>query len=160
MLNVEFEKALEEVISLNCLDIQLKTILRRIAKKDDTITSLNLSNNLIGSSGPKAFQALALILKDNETITSLDLGGNEIDDACAKILADDAFKNNKTLTSLNLMSNCIGLEGVKAITEALKDNMALNLLDFSFNKIGDEGTSVLTIFLLISKMTRRYLVWL
>lgn len=47
--------------------------------------------------------------------------------------------NNSTLTTLNLSSNEIGIEGGKANGEALVNNSTLTTLDLRYNKIGDVG---------------------
>ena len=57
----------------------------------------------------------------NNSITTLDLGGNNIGVEGAKAIAE-ALKVNESITELNLYNNNIGDEGAKAIAEALKEN--------------------------------------
>ena len=46
---------------------------------------------------------------------------------------------NRVLTSLNLEFNSIGVEGAKAIAEALKVNAVLTSLWLGSNNLGDAG---------------------
>ncbi|WP_039454784.1 leucine-rich repeat domain-containing protein [Candidatus Jidaibacter acanthamoebae] len=113
---------------------QLK-ILFEVLKENETITSLNLSDNNIGEAGGIA---IAEALKENKTITSLDLGGNDIG-AAGGIAIAEASKENKTITSLNLSDNNIEEAGGIAIAEALKENKTITSLDLSGNDIREAG---------------------
>jgi hypothetical protein len=81
-------------------------------------------------------------LKKNESLTSLNLGYNKIGVEGAKAIAQ-ALEKNESLTSLYLMNNKIGAEGAKALAQALEKNESLTSLDFWNNKIGDEGAKAI-----------------
>ena len=48
-------------------------------------------------------------------------------------------RNDPTLTSLNLYSNRIGVDGARALADALKENRTLSSLNLDGNRIGDDG---------------------
>ena len=78
-------------------------------------------------------------LKFMAVLTKLDLGLNsDIGVEGAKAIAE-ALKVNAVLTVLNLPVNWIGDEGAKAIAEALKVNAVLTDLCLDYNNIGAEG---------------------
>jgi len=58
---------------------------------------------------------------NGSSITSLNLGYNETGVEGAKAIADAIKNPNSKITSLNLCSNQIGVEGAKAIADALED---------------------------------------
>ena len=60
----------------------------------------------------------------------------------AKAIAE-ALIINTQLTKLEMRDNIIGDEGTKAIAEALKINVYLKKLDIGKNKIGDEGAKAI-----------------
>ncbi len=103
--------------------------------RDNSLTSLDLSLNLIGAEGTKS---IAAVLEKNTSLTSLDLRGNSIGAEGAKSIAA-VLENNTSLTSLDLSLNAIGAEGAKSIAAVLENNTSLTSLDLSFNAIGDEG---------------------
>ena len=50
---------------------------------------------------------------------------------------------NRVLTTLNLAANDIGVEGAKAIAEALKVTAVLTTLNLGYNSIGVEGAKAI-----------------
>ncbi|MDA9573927.1 hypothetical protein N9R48_03285 [Rickettsiales bacterium] len=78
----------------------------------------------------------------NGTLTSINLDSNQIGVEGAKAIAD-ALKKNKTVTKLDLRANLLGAKGAKAIAEALKKNKTVTKLDLSSNQIGDEGAKAI-----------------
>ena len=53
------------------------------------------------------------------------------------------LKSNISLKELNLYQSNIGVEGAKALADALKTNTKLTKLDLVFNKIENEGAIAL-----------------
>jgi Ran GTPase-activating protein (RanGAP) involved in mRNA processing and transport len=86
-----------------------RAILQRLRNNDDTLTTLNLSNNSINSDGAKA---LADALKSNTALTTLNLSNNSIHDLGAVALAC-ALSSNQTLDTLKLGSSSIRDKGAK-----------------------------------------------
>ena len=70
--------------------------------------------------------------------TSLEVNRNNVGVEGAKALAE-ALKTNTALTSLDLYRNSVGDEGAKALAESLKTNTALTSLNLNWNSVGDEG---------------------
>eukprot|EP00128_Syssomonas_multiformis_P004935 Colp12_sorted_trinity150504_noHs@23545 len=106
-----------------------------ILKLDKNITSLDLSNNLITSSGCYILQS---VLKANNTLTALNLSYNDIGPHGGDALAH-ALKVNKTVTELNMRGNRLLAKGAVALAEGLADNDVMEYLDLSNNHIGVEG---------------------
>ena len=75
-------------------------------------------------------------------MTTLDLYGNSIGVDGAKAIAE-ALKVNTVLTKLYLFNNSIGVDGAKAIAEALKVNTVLTILSLGGNSIGDDGAKAI-----------------
>jgi len=82
--------------------------------------------------------AIGEALKTNSTLTSINLATKYIGVEGAKVIRE-VLKNNSTLTSINLAWNHIGVEGCKAICEALKCNSTLTSINLESNRIGVEG---------------------
>ncbi|RIB09219.1 hypothetical protein C2G38_2251527 [Gigaspora rosea] len=101
--------------------------------KNKTQESLNLSSNEIGLEGG---YALANALSGNVSLTSLDFKHNTLDQKVerGKALAISLFKNT-ILVSLNLNNNQLSSEGGEALMEALCNNNSLNSLNFWSNNI-------------------------
>jgi len=88
--------------------------------ENTSITSLGLSNNLIGNDEH-------MKVTDKNRV----LGG----DGVAMMLA-----KNKTITMLDLQYNQLRLTGAIAIGKSLRDNFSLKILKLGFNSFGDVGT--------------------
>ncbi|RIB22058.1 hypothetical protein C2G38_1034344 [Gigaspora rosea] len=127
-------------LSENNLRLEGEKALADVLCKNTILTSLNLSKNNLGSKGGKA---LADALCKNTTLTSLNLSKNNLGSKGGKALAD-ALCKNITLTSLNLSVNKIGSKGGKALADALYKNSMLVYLDFSYNNLGSEVGEALT----------------
>ena len=86
----------------------------------------------------KEFQKILIQLyKNDPTLTKLDLVGDNIGDSGAQALAE-ALKVNQSITSLALENNNIGDSGAQALAEALKDNQAITWLSLWDNNISSE----------------------
>lgn len=66
------------------------------------------------------------------------------------ILLVKALEKNRTLVSLNLSFNNIGIEGAKAVAEALKTNQTLTSLKLSGHDVGDEGVKAIQVLNLLT----------
>lgn len=145
------------------LDSDRVPVLAKVLAANNTLTTLNISDNRIGDSGARAIaealqenhtlttldisgsdigdagaRAIAEVLRKNHTLTTLDISINDIDEAGARALAE-ALQENRTLKTLNISSNYIDVPGARAIAAALQENHALTALDISGNYIGDVG---------------------
>ena len=80
-------------------------------------------------------------------------GGNFMQPADAILLTAD-LEVNEALTSLNLQENDLGVDGGKAIAEALKLNKALTILNLFGNEIGSKGAVAIAKALEVNKVLR------
>ena len=149
-ISVQGTKALSEALKTNRtltnIDMSINRIgdegakaLAEALKSNTALTSLNISRNYnIGVAGAKA---LAEALKLNTTLTTLNISeNNKIGVEGAEALANALGKDgNKTLTTLDISGNNIGVEGAIAIAEALKVNTTLTTLNISYNNISYFG---------------------
>ncbi len=72
------------------------------------------------------------------TLTHLNFTYNKIGVEGARAIGE-ALEENSTLTWLDLEANGIGVEGAQAVAEALLTNTTLTHLDLRSNRLGDEG---------------------
>ncbi|CAE7231324.1 NLRC3 [Symbiodinium sp. CCMP2592] len=84
------------------------------------------------------WEVIGEALKTNSTLTSINLESSQIGVEGVKAM-NEALKANSTLTSINLGWNLIGVEGCKAICEALKCNSTLTSINLESNSIRVEG---------------------
>ena len=70
-----FNSTLEQMITQNKFDSSFSDQLRRLARKDSTLTTLNLYCNEIGDTGAAA---ISHALSSNSSLTGLYLVNNEI----------------------------------------------------------------------------------
>ena len=104
------------------------------------LTSLNLSNNELGSTGATA---LARGLQQKHCILQkLDVSANGIDRQGAIAVAT-MLRANMVLVSLNLSFNSIGDEGATAIAVALQRNHTLKMLSLRRNNITNAGAKTI-----------------
>jgi hypothetical protein len=94
------------------------------------LTSINISNNKIISDadGKEAGKALGDMLKQNSALKSLDLssslvGGISNTSKSLEFVKELAagIRDNRAMTSLNLASNSLGIEGAKIIAVFLPE---------------------------------------
>ncbi|MBP9877433.1 MAG: hypothetical protein KBF71_03765 [Alphaproteobacteria bacterium] len=109
-------------------------------QENRTLKELLLPANRIGNEGAQAFAAA---LKVNTTLTALSLSGNSVGNEGGKLLAE-ALEVDQSLTSLSLFCNYyIHAEGVIALADSLLVNKTLVKLDLGSNEIGKEGLKAL-----------------
>lgn len=125
----------------------------------NTITSLDLSENALGNQGAVVASRL---LKSNATLLELDLSKNQIIDAGAHVLAEglksnvalkklvingpipiEEFRDKKTKIMNLSQSNYKDADAV-IIASLLTDNKTITQLDLSGNQIGDVGARILS----------------
>lgn len=87
-----------------------------------TLLELYLGHNRTGCTGASS---LARSLVKNTTLSALGLGSNKIGDRGAKAIADVVSEHNRSMTKLELQSNCIGQEGMIALANAMLSNWTL-----------------------------------
>jgi hypothetical protein len=119
--------------------------------ENKSITSLSLSNNMIGSAelmnvvdpdlitGP---EALGEMLIGNRTITELDISWNYIRLGSA-IQFSESLTINSTLKILKLSYNAFGDLPTQSLGQALKENLGIKYLDISYNSITPRAATVL-----------------
>jgi len=125
-------------INLCVKDEDAKSLAAALAK-NTTITTIDLSRNVIGVEGAKS---LADVLAKNTTITNIDLSRNVIGVEGAESLAA-ALAENTTITNINLSHNHIGPEDAKSLASALAKNTTIININLSYNNIGAEGAKSL-----------------
>jgi ubiquitin-protein ligase/Ran GTPase-activating protein (RanGAP) involved in mRNA processing and transport len=98
------------------------------------LQSLDLSKNPLEKEGGKVLEVIIPKLK---RLNSIDLSFCKLGVSGAAAI----FKivNETGLANLNLFSNKIDVDGVRALAKVLKDNKTLQCLDLGYNRIKDEG---------------------
>jgi len=81
-------------------------------------------------------------LKENTSLTSITLISNKIGDDGVKELAE-ALKKNTSLTSIFIVGNNITDDGVKSLAEALKKNTSIQSISLFANNITNDGVKAL-----------------
>ncbi|CAH3165111.1 unnamed protein product, partial [Porites evermanni] len=150
-------EALSKALQLNCtlthLDLRCNRIgdLGAVALATTLLSSgtqlsqLNISNNMISSSGVTAF---AKVLQSNTSLTRLALGSQHLPDvridSSGAILIAVALKSNRTLTHLDLSSSKIGDSGATELAQSLQHhNNSVKYLDLRCNPISLLGKASL-----------------
>jgi Ran GTPase-activating protein (RanGAP) involved in mRNA processing and transport len=124
-------------------------VVAAILKENSTIEAVKLYNNKITREEAKetkitreGVKEVAEALKVNKTLRSVDLSRNQIGVGAAKAIAN-ALKVNKTLRSVDLSRNQLGVGAAKAIANALKENTSLQSIYLYGNKIGVDGAKAI-----------------
>jgi Ran GTPase-activating protein (RanGAP) involved in mRNA processing and transport len=118
-------------------------VLQALGRSMQSLQSLDLSNNALGSAGLVELASPALY--HNTSIKVLNLSWNRlIDMKCAEILRQ-ILRHNKTITTLDLSGNKFGRTNtaVECIAEGLGSNSTLLNIDLSHCCLKDEGVSTL-----------------
>eukprot|EP00935_MAST-01C_sp_MAST-1C-sp1_P000444 g444.t1 len=123
-----------------------------------SLVSLNLSGNSIGMEGIRAL-VKADAFGENCRLRTLGFGGNLVgsrtETESGMELMSRAIRSNKTLESLDLSGNSIGIEGGEHIASILDGSgPPLTSLDLSKNTLGDEGLGDLAHALAASETLR------
>lgn len=125
--------------------------LARAIQDNFSITTLSLTNNMIGAAelmnvvDPDLVtggEALGEMLVSNTTITELDVSWNSIRMDSAITFAESLTTNN-TLLILKLAYNAFGDLPTQYLGQALKVNETLKYLDISYNSINPRAATVL-----------------
>jgi hypothetical protein len=70
-------------------------------------------------------------------------------------LLAEALKENNSLTSLDIESNNIGVEGARLLAEALKESNSLTSLEIGWNNIGHAMKDVIETIMLKENVLKR-----
>jgi Ran GTPase-activating protein (RanGAP) involved in mRNA processing and transport len=127
----------------NSLDIESATMLAKIGAERGIMLSGMKRDQTEADFSSKGLQPADAILIGSDlqfmaVMTTLYLGGNNIGVEGAKAIAE-ALKVTAVMTTLTLGGNNIGVEGAIAIAEALKVTAVVTTLALGANNIGDEG---------------------
>ncbi|CAF1988953.1 unnamed protein product [Rotaria magnacalcarata] len=111
--------------------------LSKVLRKNQTIRTLRLEWNQIGSMNSPAFSIFCDALADNKALIDLDLRNNDINHVGASELAS-ALKRNTTLRAIDLRWNNVGLIGGRALLAVCESNATLNELQIIGNNVPDD----------------------
>ncbi|XP_074471382.1 dynein regulatory complex subunit 5 [Sebastes fasciatus] len=103
------------------------------------LLSLNLRLNHVRDEGG---QAIGKALMSNNTLLHLHLGGNEVTAPTAIALSKVLFQSI-TLKSINLSCNNLGVDGGKALEEAMSHNTSVTDCDIRLTEIDEQSVSVI-----------------
>ena len=139
-------EGLKENTTLQTLDLSATKInntgilvLVEALKKNPNLQKLNLSFNRISALGANDLARLLIESK----LRQLIITNNQLGDEGVAIL-EEALKENKFLTILNLRLNQIGNLGACALARVLVENRGiLSVLRVDYNLIGPEGVDIL-----------------
>jgi len=147
-----------DLVNVGCLDEGVKYLFNSL-RKNTTLKLLYLDANGITPKGAEYIaEYFEYMVKHKKVgITSLFLAINRLDNPGTIRLAK-AIQGYKALTHLDLASNRVRPEGLKAVLEAVKDHPDLVFLDFGLykstsdmkelpNYLGDEGATILAEFI-------------
>ena len=146
----------------NNLDMESATMLSKIgAEKGIMLSGMERGQTEASFMNKDLEPADAILIASDlqflAVLTVLDLHDNKIGVDGAKAIAE-ALKVNPVLTSLDLQMNSIGDDGAKAIAEALKVNPVLTELQSGGNSIGIDGAKAIAEALKVSPvLTKLYL---
>ncbi|CAF0792850.1 unnamed protein product [Adineta steineri] len=133
------DKLCEEDIVLSLYNVCKRfNIIIDVYPRYQTITSLSISNNQIGSEGA---QHLAKILEKNTTLISIYISNEKIG-AEGTIYLAKALEKNTTLTTLFIEEDNVGTQGAYHLAQALRKNTTLTHLSLEENKIATTVTLV------------------
>jgi len=147
--------------TLNLSDNYIKSFdLAPAFKKSPTLTSLDLSENLISEDG---IVEIANALEISRTLKSLNLAKNKLSPSNVSGLSGaglralgQALGKNPALHHLDLSHNSIDTAGALYIASGMKSNTNLQSLDLSQNpRIGDKGAIALGELLPVNRSLKR-----
>lgn len=98
---------------------------------NNTVTKIDLSNNVIGDVGACI---LADLLAANSTVTDVSLRRNSIGNRGAQRLGD-VLRSNTTIRSLDLSDNMMDNEGVEAYPDMLRVNHVVRKIDLQKTRV-------------------------
>eukprot|EP01062_Namystynia_karyoxenos_P058414 TRINITY_DN49966_c0_g1_i1.p1 TRINITY_DN49966_c0_g1~~TRINITY_DN49966_c0_g1_i1.p1 ORF type:complete len:1829 (+),score=795.29 TRINITY_DN49966_c0_g1_i1:87-5573(+) len=132
------EVNMEGWVSLGHYDGQSVHLVAQAVALNPAVRSLNMSFCDVTD---KQLAVLAQLIESCPHLQEVNLSNNMItsDISCLT----NALCSNRTLTTLCLRDNRIGLEGAKLLAAMLRSNEALRELDLSGNTLGDVGVKIL-----------------
>ena len=128
-------------LSSNGLTSSGASMLFQALKLNPYLTHLNLENNQLNKNDK--FYKVSELLKSNKILKSLNLSNCKLSRSDAESISE-GLAYNKALLNLNLSKNNIGTAGCIWIFEALRyEKTKLNTIDLSSNNIRNEGVKAL-----------------
>ncbi|XP_019858876.1 PREDICTED: tropomodulin-2-like [Amphimedon queenslandica] len=100
----------------------LDQVIQSVQEDDPSLTDLNLNNHPLIT--PEIIHQLLTALEGNTHVTKLSLANIKFNDDHAASLGS-ILSDNRSLLMINLDSNRLGNEGIRAIMKALVDNFTL-----------------------------------
>jgi hypothetical protein len=128
-----------DISNNNLNDMKSAEILRGIIRRNKTITTIVLSNNIFGQT-TGAVDCIADGLGSNSTLLNIDLTRCALGNGGVSILAQTLGSRNTALQKLDLKDNFISSAGVSVLLGTGGQITDLNLKN---NPIGNEGASLL-----------------
>ncbi|XP_051264607.1 dynein regulatory complex subunit 5 [Dicentrarchus labrax] len=104
---------------------------------NSTLVSLNLRLNRLRDEGG---EAIGKALLNNNSLRHLHLGGNEVTRPTAIALSKVLVQNN-TLKSINLSCNNLGVDGGRALEEAMSHNTGITECDLRLTEVDEQSVS-------------------
>jgi len=102
-------------------------------KGNPCLKTLRIGSNELGSRGGLAF---AEALRVNSSLSTLELSSNSLQAEATIAIAGSLRQSNRTLARLDMVKNGIGVEGLRALADALEENATLKVLKVHGNSIG------------------------
>jgi Ran GTPase-activating protein (RanGAP) involved in mRNA processing and transport len=132
------------VLTYNGLhEVESANILRELLRRNKTITSLCIAHNAFGWNAA-AFRSIVEGVRSNITLQKLDLQYCGLDDQGISVLANALAIRNASPLELNLGTNSITSEGVRALVdENVEAVKTLTKISLGYNRIGNEGAIIL-----------------
>eukprot|EP01132_Coremiostelium_polycephalum_P010112 gene10112-12404_t len=116
-------------------------LISKALKQQAIITSLDLSDNNITAVGMKE---LAQAVNINKSLKYLKLDGNHFGDEGLALLSQGLKNKSSTLKSLYLSDCKITSKGIVHLTESLENNKSVETIHLNSNTIGVEGAVLLS----------------
>lgn len=135
-------------LSMRAIEYREETLFRKMLSaltRNKTIQYLNMSQTALpGDAGEDTCRALQKLLAENDTLLELDISGEDSRLASSKFGpgindALDGLKKNKTLQTLRIEKQRLGLQGASTLSEIIKDNTTLREIHCDNNDIPLHG---------------------
>ena len=127
-----------KIISLigNCLNNEGIDIILSALRINNNLKELSIGENK--NINDKGFQNLASYLRFNNSLTSIEIKSSRLGDGILKELSN-TLKDNKNITSLNLIDNYLGFQSTIKFGQYIRKNDIINDIKMLLNKpIKDE----------------------
>lgn len=135
-------------LSMRTIEYREESFFRRMLNAlaaNTTIRYLDMSQTALpGDAGEDTSRTLERFLAENSTIVELDLSGEDSRLATSRFgnginLALGGLKRNKTLQTLRIERQRLGIQGASTLAEVLKENSTLRELHCAHNDIPLQG---------------------